>query len=184
VAACGRAVRSRFVGKSIGGVVFSALGFWLCYFAPSLVAWYRQRNGQPIALPLRQLALINLFIGWTVVGWFLALANALGYNPVPHMAVWIAKNFGTPPGGPARPPQQASSSEEGGGLGGNKVPCGTCNATGMAPCPSCHGRGSWYEQPQTATGVAELKHCTYCGGGNGKVQCSSCGGKGYTTPFI
>ena len=40
----------------------------LVYVLPSIVAIGRERSGGPIIL--------NLFLGWTVVGWFVALAWA------------------------------------------------------------------------------------------------------------
>ena len=46
----------------------------LVYFLPSIVAWNRQvRNfGSVLA--------INLFLGWTLVGWVVALAMAMRYT--------------------------------------------------------------------------------------------------------
>ena len=42
----------------------------LFYFAPSLVAIDRQKNGLAILA-------LNLFLGWTLVGWVVALVWAL-----------------------------------------------------------------------------------------------------------
>ena len=40
----------------------------LVYFLPSIVAIRRERSAGPIA--------VNMFLGWTLVGWFVALAWA------------------------------------------------------------------------------------------------------------
>ena len=43
----------------------------LVYFAPSIVAWNRQvRNFGSVLV-------INIFLGWTLVGWVVALAMAV-----------------------------------------------------------------------------------------------------------
>lgn len=50
------------------------------YFMPMLIAWNRgHRNQNPIAI-------INLFFGWTVVGWVGCLAWALSSNVEPPAA--------------------------------------------------------------------------------------------------
>jgi hypothetical protein len=41
------------------------------YFVPTIIAFVRQRAHR------RHVAFINLFLGWTVVGWFLSLYLAL-----------------------------------------------------------------------------------------------------------
>ena len=43
------------------------------YFAPSLVAWGRKNHTSAIFA-------LNLFLGWTVVGWVVALVMALWSN--------------------------------------------------------------------------------------------------------
>jgi hypothetical protein len=150
----------------MGGITFA-----LAYFAPTLLAWYRVRNGLPISGTLRQLAISNLLIAWTVVGWFLVLANALGYNPVPHVAKWYVKTFGTQPGGPMPPPKQDAPA------GSGQSTCGQCGGSGSMSCSTCNGRGSWYEPPTTATGSSELKHCGACTS-SGRIRCTYCGGSG------
>ena len=52
-----------FMG-SIGGVLF------LIYFAPAMVASYRGAKN------IGSVFVINLFLGWTLVGWVVALAMA------------------------------------------------------------------------------------------------------------
>jgi hypothetical protein len=156
--------------------MFSALGFWLCYFAPSIIAWYRVRNGMPIALPLRQLVIVNLLIAWTVVGWFLLLANALGYNPVASVAPKLAKFLQESGLGGAAPPPRPQQGQASGAT--NQATCSQCGGTGSVTCSQCQGRGSWYEPPQTATGSAELKHCGYCTS-SGRIRCPNCSGSGH-----
>ena len=67
------------------------LMFWLLYFAPALVGWYRVRQGKPLIYSIGQLFLFNLLIAWTVVGWFVLLANALGFNPVASLVPRLVK---------------------------------------------------------------------------------------------
>ena len=154
--------------------MFSALFGWALYFAPTLVAWYRSRNGLPIVLPLKNMAIFNLLIAWTGVGWLLLLANALGYNPVATLAPKLAKFLQESGlGGPMPPPQQGGA---GPGTPGQPA-CGNCGGTGSARCSHCQGRGSWYEPPTTASGSAELKQCSYCMS-SGHIRCPNCNGTG------
>lgn len=44
----------------------------LAYFLPTLAAWDRKVEG------VGGVAVVNLFLGWTVIGWVVALAWALG----------------------------------------------------------------------------------------------------------
>jgi hypothetical protein len=50
------------------GAVFVVLLF---YFMPSIVAWSRRRPNRGAVFAL------NLFLGWTLVGWVIALVWAL-----------------------------------------------------------------------------------------------------------
>ena len=70
----------------------STLFATLLYNAPWLIAWYRKRQGKPIVGSLGLIFMMDFFCGWTIVGWLLAMANALNYNPVPFIAIPIA-NF-------------------------------------------------------------------------------------------
>ena len=56
--------------------------FGVIYFAPTLIAWFRNRRGNPVFGSIGQIFVLNLLLGWTVVGWILTLANAFGLNPV------------------------------------------------------------------------------------------------------
>ena len=55
----------------------------LLYWLPTLVAIIRRT---PSALGV---ALINFFLGWTVIGWFLALLLALAAHPARERVVII-----------------------------------------------------------------------------------------------
>ena len=152
--------------------LFNGLTFWLIYFAPTLVAWYRVRQGGAIVGRLGGIALINLLIGWTVIGWFLMLANAFGVNPV----AWFVLRFGhhlttsgpAPTGGQDNFPASATATG---------VACGQCGGSGSVMCSSCGGRGSWYNAPTGAAGVAQLQTCGACTS-SGRLRCPYCGGSG------
>jgi hypothetical protein len=51
------------------------------YWLPTLIAVVRQA---PSALGV---ALLNFFLGWTVIGWIMALVWALAANTGPHVIV-------------------------------------------------------------------------------------------------
>jgi hypothetical protein len=103
----------------------NALASWLLYFAPSLVAWYRAKHGKPISGTVGGITANNLLIGWTVIGWFLMLANAFGYDPVAWFLLRFAKHLttsgpaptgpqgGLPSGSPHRPRPAASAAARG-----------------------------------------------------------------------
>lgn len=55
--------------ESILVLVFFALAF-VVYFLPSLVAWRRRHHQAMVVFVL------NLFLGWTLLGWVIALAIA------------------------------------------------------------------------------------------------------------
>jgi len=58
-------------------ILFLIVLYWL----PSLIAIVRQTHS---ALGV---AMINFFLGWTVIGWFLALFWALAAHSGPHVIV-------------------------------------------------------------------------------------------------
>src|SRR5438132_8528743 len=82
--------------------------FWVIYFAPTLIAWFRNRRGKPVFGSIGQIFVLNLLLGWTVVGWILTLANAFGLNPV---ACIVLRIFKAAPSGPTKglPRETASS---------------------------------------------------------------------------
>lgn len=145
---------------------------YAAYFAPSVIAWYRHKQGHPIPGSLGPLILMNVFFGWTIVGWILPLVNALGYNPVPSIALAVAKVLPTQGVGPIAP--GAASAASGSSSGAR---CSMCGGSGSMSCSSCSGRGSWYDQPTTATGVAQLQSCGACLS-SGRLRCTYCGGSG------
>lgn len=152
----------------------SGLLFGLMYFAPTLIGWYRVRQGKRLIYPVRQLFLFNLLIAWTVVGWFLLLANALGFNPVAWIAPRLAKNL---------PSGQAGSAPQGAQAPSPRAACTQCQGSGSMTCSTCGGRGSWYDPPQGETGVAQLRTCPACTS-SGRLRCTSCGGSGRAAALI
>jgi len=155
--------------------MFSGLSFAVCYFIPTIVAWYRKRRRNPILGTLGQIFVVNLLTGFTVLGWFLALANAFNRNPVAWIAVRLANplvKYGRTGG----PPPSASG---GGARAGSasSMSCSACGGSGSVMCSSCGGRGSWYNPPTTANGVAQLQTCPACTS-SGRIRCMTCGGSG------
>ena len=150
----------------------SALLFWILYFAPTLIASYRARNGKPVAGPVLNLFLFNLFLGWTVVGWLLPMANAFGKNPVPGIAKRLANVL---PGGQTANPNQGTTNSPAASS------CSQCQGSGTLPCSTCSARGSWYDSPQGEHGSAQLRSCPACMS-SGRLRCTYCGGSGRTVP--
>ena len=152
--------------------LFNDFAWWVIYFAPSLVAWYRVKQGGTIVGSLGGIVFLNAIIGWTVVGWVLMLANAFGVNPV----AWLVLRFGQRlttsgsayTGGQGNVPATSTSTD---------VPCGQCGGSGSITCSSCGGRGSWYDPPTGASGVAQLQTCGTCTS-SGRLRCPYCGGSG------
>ena len=66
---------------AVGVVILIAL----LYFVPSIVAAGRERNGGVLVL--------NFFLGWTLVGWVVALAWAAS---LPHRSKTAASTIGPP----------------------------------------------------------------------------------------
>lgn len=150
------------------------LTFWLLYFTPTLIGWFRARQGKPQIYSTGQLFLFNFMLGWTVVGWFLMLANALGFNPVAWIAPRVAKI--APAGQAGNAPQGPQSSSQG-------SVCAHCQGSGTMSCSTCAGRGSWYDPPQGQNGVAQLRMCPACTS-SGRLRCSACGGSGRAAALI
>lgn len=66
-----------FAVDSAWGAIGGLLGL-LLYFVPSIVAAARRmKNPAPLVV-------INVFLGWTFVGWVVALAWAVGGQTVPR----------------------------------------------------------------------------------------------------
>ncbi len=151
--------------------MFEGLTAGLCYFAPTIIAWYRKSQGKPITFTLPQIFLFNLLLAWTVVGWFLALSSAFGKNPV----AWIVTRVvGKSTGGPGFVPPRPVGATAATGV---QMICSGCGGAGSIRCSTCQGRGSWYNPPTTANGVAQLQTCGACMS-SGNLRCTICGGSG------
>lgn len=144
---------------------FSAMSQWFMYFLPTIVAWFRRRQGNSIVLPFGLFFLLNLTLAWTVVVWLLLMANALGFNPVPWVVFKLAKFL--PSGPPMGAPQAAQDSSAMGHT------CGQCGGSGTMMCSQCQGHGSWYTQPTSAHEVAQLQTCGHCLS-SGRIRCPYC----------
>jgi hypothetical protein len=149
----------------------NALSFWLLYFAPSLIAWYRAKHGKPIFGTVGPIVFYNFLLGWTVVGWFLMLANAFGYNPVAWFVLRFGKHLTTSGPAPTGPQGGLPSGTPGAAV------CGQCGGSGSVMCSTCGGRGSWYNPPSGASGIAQLQTCSACTS-SGRLRCPYCGGSG------
>jgi hypothetical protein len=97
----------RLAGVIVGLIFFAALVG--AYFAPTIVAGMRRHH------QLGAIAVTNLFVGWTVIGWVVAMAMAASHTraeaqphpgnrpPVGTAPLWL---YQTPPG---EPPQERSA---------------------------------------------------------------------------
>jgi len=68
------------------------------YLLPVLIGW---RCRVP---DLGSVAVINVLLGWTLIGWAAALALALRSAPPPAAAVQVVQNFPAPPPWPGQTP--------------------------------------------------------------------------------
>ena len=149
---------------------FSTMSQWFMYLLPTIVSWVQLRRGKQLPLTLGMIFFSNLFLGWTIVMWILLMVNAFGYNPVPWVAVKVAKVLqASGLGGPMNVPQAAGSFSS---QGQN---CSQCGGSGSVTCSQCQGRGSWYTQPTSADEVSQLQTCSYCVS-SGRIRCPYCGG--------
>jgi hypothetical protein len=137
---------------------------------PIIVAVLRRRRTNRAGMIVIFLIMaVNLVIGTFSTGvmvilWLALMAAALSTRADAFVARLLGQ--GTvrqmPQPGPSGPLDPAAQSL--------RPACSQCGGTGYRTCPSCYGRGSWYESPQTASGVAQLTGCNYCSR-SGKVQC-------------
>lgn len=149
---------------------FSTMSQWFMYLLPTIGSWVQLRRGKKLPLTLGMIFFANLFLGWTIVMWILLMVNAFGYNPVPWVAVKVAKVLQTSGlAGPMNAPQAAGSFSS---QGQN---CSQCGGSGSVTCSQCQGRGSWYTQPTTAYEVSQLQSCGACMS-SGRIRCPYCGG--------
>lgn len=63
-----------FSGMAVGTVIFVSIFGILLYFVPSFVAWKRKHR------QLVPIILVNVFFGWSLLGWVAALVWAF-MNP-------------------------------------------------------------------------------------------------------
>lgn len=81
-------------------LVMFALGAGL-YLLPTIVAVTQHRNN------VAAIAAINILLGWSFVGWIVALVMALTKDAQPVQVVQVQQHVGYPPMGYAsQPPQQ------------------------------------------------------------------------------
>ncbi len=86
-------------GTAVGGVIITLLIIAIgggAYLAPSIIGWVRHVRD------IGAVVVINVFLGWTLVGWVVALAMALRTATVPRYGVGQIKD--NPPGQPGVPP--------------------------------------------------------------------------------
>lgn len=81
-----------FAGGSIGGLLLLAL-----YLLPTIIAVGRK------VVNVGSVAAINVFLGWTLIGWVVALAMALRTNP-PHAYHKPENSASHSATGPTEPP--------------------------------------------------------------------------------
>lgn len=154
------------------------LNFWPIYLAPTLIAWYRSRKGKRIFFPVGVTLFYNVIFGWTIVMWLICLASAFGLNPIGALVFKFFGNRARFPGTGNTGPTFAPNSS-----GASVLPCSMCGGSGTTSCSSCGGRGSWYNAPQTESGVAQLQTCFACTS-TGRLRCPSCGGSGRAPGLI
>ena len=57
------------------------------YFLPTVVAYSNKKNNKG------SVTVINIFLGWTVIGWIIALAMAVSKDHEPHTVVISKDNI-------------------------------------------------------------------------------------------
>jgi hypothetical protein len=127
--------------------------------APTIVAWVRRKSGKPMLGTLGFIALENFLIGWTVIGWFLALAMALNFNVVAPVAIRLAKMLGSS------------------GLGGGG-PVPQSDGSGSAGCYVCHGKGTVTKTALELSPMDAQNTMNQQRQMTREVPCSACGGSG------
>ncbi|WP_396189723.1 superinfection immunity protein [Flavobacterium sp.] len=69
------------IAKGIGFFILNVFTF--CYFLPSTVAYYRRDKCGNV----NSIFVLNLFLGWTLVGWVIALIWAMKDKPQPQVII-------------------------------------------------------------------------------------------------
>jgi hypothetical protein len=144
-----------------------SIPFLLFYFAPVFIGGYRRMQGKEKSWPAWGLFLIIFFTGWSIIGWLFALRMAFRDKDLAPAAMGGGGGGG---GGYTPPPTPSDTTQP-------PSPCMQCGGNGTLTCPSCYGRGSWWESSTTAEGTGSPAHCSYCVS-SGKVTCGSCAGTG------
>jgi hypothetical protein len=134
------------------------------YFLPTYIAW--KKKDEP-TMDWKLVAKVDIFLGWTVVMWFVAMWMAL--LGVPSRGGGEPQRGGG--GGPPPPPAPPGSPMT------TQRACTSCGGTGHATCPACGGQRGQWQTPSTAQGSPQWAACGACIG-SGRVQCLTCGGSG------
>lgn len=110
-----------------GSAVVGLLILAALYFVPTIVAAIRGHQ-------LASVAVVNILLGWTFVGWVVALVMAVRDKP----AAVAASQSAMPP------PARAGS----GGTGGFCSKCGAALLAGAAFCPACGAQTAGAAPPE------------------------------------
>jgi hypothetical protein len=62
---------------NVSTIIFCAFLF-VSYWAPTIVAFLRTQSGTGVTVNVGPVAVVNGFLGWTGLGWVVALAMAFG----------------------------------------------------------------------------------------------------------
>lgn len=153
----------------------------LVYWSPSLGAWWRRRRDR--AIPSRSVwfvAACNLLIGWTGIGWVICWVMVLSSGMKSGFSGVLSVLMSGASAGSSAPSAGGSNISYERSTAPQATNCTHCSGSGRTTCPSCHGRGQWWEAPTTADGVGQPAHCQYCVS-SGSITCSNCGGSGRVT---
>ena len=90
----------------MAGALFIGLLFWLfitavgaaLYFLPTIIAVAQHRSNVAV------IAVVNVLLGWSFVGWVVALVMALSRDAEPVQVVHVHQQMGYMPSGYPQPP--------------------------------------------------------------------------------
>jgi len=149
---------------------FELLLFFGLYFLPTILAYRNQRSSGPAGWSMVMIAfLINLLMGWSIIGWFWALKFA---RMRPEDAV-AGGSGGTAP--PRAPAGQLPAGVPAGGA--QPRVCSACGGARTQTCTLCGAQGGRWRAPQSANDVAQWERCGFCTG-SGRVPCTTCNATG------
>ena len=148
---------------------------WFIYFFPAMLVavtnLFNHRDPYWKKRSIKAATYVNLFFGWTVIGWFWAL-RFVWYRPEGLTPLSPGPGSQSPTGQmPSPSPPQLNASPA-------PATCTLCGGSGCVSCGACRGQGGEWQQPQTQSGVAQFVPCGYCLR-SGTISCSSCGGTGH-----